>query len=595
MLENHLGGPRIRTKLIISYIAVVLFAVILVSLMVYLTVQEAIIQHARQQDQYLTEQLAVNLAAQLKSMEELQFNQFCYSQLGDLLASNPRTLVDTANRERKIRDSLSRLCYAKGVIEGAAVVDLEGHVYAIDLDSDFDVASELERVDRDVVDAYRGKALWIVSENGRLLMNRQLISINTTRPVGHITIAINPSYITQVYGSASSGVPGDIILYDSDSRLLPSSESGLAATAQAWLNLDESSRQDIFWNDGKEYIITSTFLPRNDFSVLRILPVAELGIYTRTLFIMMMGGTLASIFIAVIAARVVSSMVTGNIDTLVAGIRSFARGELTVPVRIKSRDEIGYLAEEFNHMASDIQRLIRDTHQVEKNKRIAETNALRFEYSALEARINPHFIYNTLESVNSLAKLHGEDAISEIVCLLGTLLKDNIGSTTDFIPFRRELTNIQTYMRIQTLTYRDKFDMHVEADEDTMDALVPKFILQPLVENAVYHGILARVGRGNITLRAKQSHGDLLITLSDDGIGIGEEDLARLLDYSVDAKNEDGSRAKIGVRAVDKRLKILFGEDYGLRIQSRLGQGTIIHLRMPVSRPTEGETRECSM
>jgi len=589
MRQKKPNGMRMRTKLIASYIAVILFAMLAISLLAYYAVRQAIVQHTLAQDQYLADQLAVNLSTRLKSMEELQFSQYLYSSLGDWLPSTPMTLAEEINRERRIQDIITRLCYAKMHIAGAAVADNEGRFYGTNVRNAYNVLAEIRQVDAQAVAARRGKVLWSVGEDGCLLMSRQLISIHTTRPVGYITMTIDPSFLTQVYDSATADTKGRIVLFDGNRQVLPPGDPEMHAIAAAWLDLHNTDATHNFRFENREYIITQTRLPENDFSLLHILNIHALDVYTQNLPLMMLIVTLPAILLALLFARGISSVVTGGIQALVAGARRFGRGDLTTPVTVKSRDEIGSLALEFNRMAEALAHLIEDIYDVELNKLAAESNALRFEYNALEAKINPHFLYNTLESVNSLAKIKGEEEISEIVCLLGTLLRDNISSTIDIIPLRQELDNIQTYMRIQKLTYRDKFDMDIRPDADVMEALVPKFILQPLVENAIYHGILGRTGHGHIVLRAKRSEGDLHIALTDDGAGMDEAELTRLLDYTVEAKNDVGTHAKVGVRAVDKRLKILYGEGYGLQVESRLGVGTTVVMRMPLRLPKREE------
>ena len=587
MREKRSGGIRIKTKLIGSYIAVILVVVLTISLFAYYAVRQAIVRHALAQDQYLAEQLAANLSTRLKSMEELQFSQYLYSRLGDWLPITPTTMAEAINRERRIQDIISRLCYAKAHIAGAAVIDNEGRIYGTNLRSAHDALSEIERMDVQAVSARRGKVLWKVGSDGCLLMSRQLISINTTRPVGIIAMTIDPSFLTLVYDSATVNPKGNIVLFDSNRQLLPPDNPEMHDVAAAWLDRKSADGTHNFRFENRNYIITQQPLPENDFTLLHILDILALNTYTQNLPLMMLIVTLPAVLLALLFAHWISSMASSGISALVAGARRFGRGDLTTPVAVKSRDEIGDLAMEFNRMAEALSLLIEDIYDAERNKLAAESNALRFEYNALEAKINPHFLYNTLESVNSLAKIKGEEEISEIVCLLGTLLRDNISSTIDIIPLRQEFDNIQTYMRIQKLTYRDKFDINIRLDADVTEALVPKFILQPLVENAIYHGILGHAGHGQITLQAECVECDLCVTLTDDGAGMDGENLARLLDYTVEAKNDVGTHAKVGVRAVDKRLKILYGEKYGLQVESRLGHGTAVIVRMPLCLPGE--------
>lgn len=580
----------IRTKLLASYGVIVCFAIISSSILTFGVSRQVITEHARSQNHYLAEQLAVNLAAQFKSMEELQFSQYNYSQLGSLLALTPEDDYGRTNRERKINDCLIRLCYARTYINGACVVDNAGTLYTVSINRELDAAQAASRIDVAEVIGKHGKPVWSVSDEGRLLMSRLLININDTRTVGIVTLLIDPAFITQVYEKDAKGKSGEIVLYDAQRCLLPAAQPEIDAIAAEYL-LDGMREDDapLFFSGGESYIISGVRLPGNDFSLLNIIPVSALGEYTRSLPTITAIVALIALLTAACMARLVSGRVTVGIRNLVAGIRRFAAGDLHTQIHADSHDEIGYLNVEFQRMMRDINKLIENARAAEANKKSAELNALQFEYNALEAKINPHFLYNTLESVNSLAKLKGEDEISEIVCLLGKLLRDNISATTDIIQLAREIQNIEIYLHIQRLTYGDKFEVEIRLDNGTERALVPKFILQPLVENAIIHGVLCNKGKGRITLHARCTEDLLHIVLGDDGVGIPEEDLKQLLDYSVEARDETGTHAKVGVRAVDKRIKILYGEDFGLSIDSEFGGGTRVLIAMPLSFPQESE------
>lgn len=571
---------RIRTKLIVSYIAVIFFTIATISLLVFSVTRQAIIQHARNQDAGLSEQLAINLTARFKATEELQFSQYYYSLLGSLLAAAPDDPAELAIYNRKINDCLNHLCFSKTYIDGVAVIDNAGNTYAVNSRKGFDVRDSFPSFDTAEVTRRHGKPVWSVGSGGRLLMSRLLINVNNTRAVGYIMMLIDPHYLTQVYEKDAGNRLGGVVLFDAQGRLLPSTSSELDGIAANYLanGLPDGN----FILEGEEYIVTRAKLPDNDFSLLNVLAVRDLNVYTRNLPYMVLTAALLAVLAAVFVAQGVSHVVTGNIHTLVDGIRSFASGKLSGPVEVKSGDEIGYLTMEFNRMVEDINRLIEDVYYAEMNKKTAELNALQFEYSALESKINPHFLYNTLESVNSLAKIKGEEDISEMVCLLGSLLRDNISSTADIIPLKQELGNIRKYLNIQKLTYGNKFEVDIGVEAGLETAQVPKFILQPLVENAIVHGILSSKGKGRITLRAGEWEGTLRIALTDNGAGIARDELDRLLDYSMESKDEAGTHTKVGVRAVDKRLKILYGNRYGLTIGSEKGKGTEIVVSMPL-------------
>ena len=572
---------HIRTKLIFSYAAIILFTIITISIIFFTISKQIITRLVREQDQLLVEQLAINLFAQFKSMEEMQFNQYRYSFLGDLLGNTPVTSNDRLNQTRKITECLIRLCYSNSFIEGASVIDNDKNIYSYSIFNEVYTAFDERIIYSEELAMRYGKASWSINDQGKLVMHRLLINIFTTKNVGQMSIVINPGYFTKTYEEDFFGNRGHIIIFDKEGHFIPLISPEINSIAPLVFQSGTDKSNNVFSFDGEQYIVSRKLFSGGEFEVFHILSLREIGIYTRTLPIITSLAAIAAIIATIIVAHIISSRVTDGINLLIKGIRSFADGDLKSPIQVKSQDEIGYLALEISKMADSINTLITNIYDAELKKRKAETNALQFEYSALESKINPHFIYNTLESVNSLAKLRGLDDISQIVCLLGTLLRDNINSTVDIIPLEREIENISKYLQIQKLAYSEKFDIHIIIEEKAKQAMVPKFILQPLVENALYHGILVSTKHGNLFLNASYHEENLIIILHDDGAGMNSEKLNELLNYEFEPKTVIGTHTKIGVRAVDKRLKILYGDKYGLRIQSEENSGTTVKLIMP--------------
>ena len=572
---------HMRTKLIVSYAGIIVLTVLIISVVFFTTSKQIITRHVLEQDQFLVEQISLNTASQLRLMEELQFNQYRYSLLGDMLNISPAGNSERLNQTRRITESLIRLCHSNMYIDSAVVIDNDKTIYNYMKVNDHDLSVEIKDADSgEFLDTY-GKAHWTIGDGGKLIMHRLLLNINTTRTVGRLLMAIDSRYLTRIYEPGMIEQRGTILIFDKTGNFIPSENSDINDMAPFLFESSEHKNNSEFSFGGEQYIVTLFRLYDDEIEIYHVVSLRELGIYTRTLPLITSLAAIAAVIATIIVAHIISSRLTGGINLLVKGIRRFADGDLKTPVHVKSNDEFGYLAEEFNKMADAINGLIKNIYDVELKKRKAETNALKFEYSALESKINPHFIYNALESVNSLAKLKGANDISQIVCLLGILLRDNISSTVEVIPLEKEMDNVSKYLQIQKLAYGEKFEVHIFIDNDAREAMVPKFILQPLVENALYHGVLVSTKQGNLFLDARLQNMNLNIIIRDNGAGMNRGKLLELLDYSLESKKEGGTHAKVGVRAIDRRLKILYGDEYGLKIQSEENEGTTVTLIMP--------------
>ena len=216
------------------------------------------------------------------------------------------------------------------------------------------------------------------------------------------------------------------------------------------------------------------------------------------------------------------------------------------------------------------------------------------QYLALQNQINPHFLYNTLEGIRSEAIICGLDSVAEMTEALATFFRYTISHLENLVSLEDELENIENYFYIQQFRFGDRLALKIEYDNDvdlsktdTLSLKLPKLTLQPLVENAIYHGIEKKVGKGHIIIKITITDERLIIKISDDGIGMSEEKLQsinlKLKGLSLEGR-EESSKGGIALINVNDRIKLLFGEDYGLYLYSQKNSGTDIEINLPAVR-----------
>lgn len=233
--------------------------------------------------------------------------------------------------------------------------------------------------------------------------------------------------------------------------------------------------------------------------------------------------------------------------------------------------DLRVLSLSFEHMAKTIQSLMERVHREEKELR-------KTELKALQAQINPHFLYNTLDSIQWMCEQGKTHDAAEMVRALARLFRISISRGRELITVKEELQHAESYLIIQSYRYRSQFSYSIDADSSLMDFLCNKITVQPLIENAIYHGIDRMVDEGEIKITVKTADDgsdDILITVSDNGVGMTKEQCRKIL-----AKERSDSGG-IGVKNVNDRLKIYFGEKYGLSIESELDVGTTVTVRIP--------------
>ena len=296
---------------------------------------------------------------------------------------------------------------------------------------------------------------------------------------------------------------------------------------------------------------------------------------------------LCTVGIAAVIALLVYAMAR-PIKRLSRAMSQVQEGDFTVRVPNKRKDEIGELTDSFNYMVDKINTLIRQVYQ----EQIAQKNA---EVQALQAQINPHFLYNTLDSVNWMLIDREEYDISDIIISLGSLMRYSIEDENALVPLYREVEYVISYLKIQKNRLEDKLEYEVEVDDTIREEKVPKLILQPVVENAITHGIEPRREQGKVSILIRDAGGEMQITVTDNGIGMTREQLEHLQEEVPDLEKE--GHTGIGIRNVDRRIRLHYGEQYRIRIESQVGNGTVISLRIPKeSRETtqeKGDKADC--
>lgn len=266
------------------------------------------------------------------------------------------------------------------------------------------------------------------------------------------------------------------------------------------------------------------------------------------------------------------------IKKLIFQINTIKKGILNKRVRLHRRDEFLSLEQSFNQMLEDIERLISENSRIEVMKR-------QYELKALQAQINPHFLYNTLNSINSLLDLRETDKIPTVIDSLVQLFQYTMDKDHEWTTIRNELKGLEHYVRLLQIRYENKFDVHFKADESILDWHILKLTLQPIVENAIFHGITEKKGRGNITIGGTyhSANQSILMFVEDDGIGIPADRLSHLLEDRLERSMHTKLRGynSIGLKNVHDRLRLHFGEAYGLKAYSEPGQGTRVEIHLP--------------
>lgn len=272
-----------------------------------------------------------------------------------------------------------------------------------------------------------------------------------------------------------------------------------------------------------------------------------------------------------------SHIFTKRIHLLIGKMKRVEAGDLDITSVIEGEDEVGLLDRRFNSMASRLKNVINENYIQKLEKREAEL-------SALQLQINPHFLYNTLESISAIAAINNCYDICSISQKLGDMFRYNINSIkNEFVFLKDEINHIKNYIYIQEVRFEGRFEVRYNIPETFMNCRILKFILQPVVENSLSHGLEGKAGKGTITISAEAHENILYLMVKDDGVGMSPERVEQLNTYfnQTDIKANERIRRGIGLKNVDSRIKMVNGNAFGVTIKSQPEAGTLVVITLP--------------
>ena len=333
--------------------------------------------------------------------------------------------------------------------------------------------------------------------------------------------------------------------------------------------LKVTSEEDNWEADNKLYSVTKS--ESTGWSVVGVTDLEEMLLGTRELVSLYYFIAACLIVLATWLAIVLTNKITSPLRNLQRSMRAAQNGQFEVEViEDGSQNEIGDLIYSFRLMIREIEQLIERNTKEQEEKRLYELNAL-------QAQISPHFLYNTLDSIIWMAEGNNTKDVILMTSALAKLLRKSISNDKELVTVAEEIEYTRSYLVIQKMRYRDKLEYLINMDAAIVDVEIIKLIIQPLVENAIYHGIKCKSGIGTITITAEYKHKGIMIEIIDDGAGMTKEQLEHIFDE----RAEDRARKSVGVRNVHKRIQLSYGLTYGLSFQSELGRGTTVSIYLP--------------
>lgn len=327
--------------------------------------------------------------------------------------------------------------------------------------------------------------------------------------------------------------------------------------------LDQSMNEQfsIFRLNKKKELIIWSKQNKSGWITMDMIPWNSMVSGSKKIEKVIVGSGLICIILAAIMALLLSRQFVKPIRKLIQVMNQVKVGNLNLHISNQYQNEFGNLYNHFNHMISRIQHLMEQVNEEHRKKREAELQVL-------QAQINPHFIYNTLDIINWHSIDHGAHEISRMLSLLGKMLRIGLSKGASFIPIQLEIQHLVCYIELQKIRYQHNISFSINIPESIESYFIPKLVIQPFVENSIMHGI-GNVKEGDIKIIGEESGNDIIFTIMDNGKGMERHDL--------------NSPAVMlgGIRNVHDRIKMYYGQEYGVGMESEVGAGTVMTIRIP--------------
>ena len=403
-------------------------------------------------------------------------------------------------------------------------------------------------------------------------------AIRFDKPLGMAVVNMRADFYKTAYRESSS-FKGNLYVIDDLGFTLFDSSGVISGQAFPYEMYSATGLNDL--KTGKKYIVNKLHSEETGFFFADIVDKKLIEKETDGIRVNINNVIAVSIALTMAIGLISAKVLSKRIKALVKNMKDVESGKLDTRISVGSEDEIGYLEHSFNAMCAKLEEYIKNVYVFEIKTKTAELHAL-------QAQIDPHFLFNTLESIRTTAQLNKDVQTAKMIHLLGNMFRWNIKMKGIIVDLKEEIDYVRSYIELQKLRYDNAFDVIIHIESSALRLGVLKLTLQPIVENALQHGMGEKVDGGLIVIEGRVSEKKLMLRVSDNGKGMDEAKAAEVT-ANLNKSHDENLSSSIGLNNVHQRNSILFGDDCGLKIYSRVGEGTQIELMLPVMTKEEME------
>lgn len=529
----------------------------------------------------LTEQICQNVDITLKELVEKTVPLTATNErFGPLLSAVRDEDVgkEIPFQRLRIRNHLEEMLSMNDDINWMAVIDRRNEIYLAYRDSRprNTVPGSIELLslyldNKENLSNRPGNVVWLTSSNedGIVLM-RSVFDTNTMQFCGSIAAEVKNTSLKAIFEHIDSSKVGNFTLYDRNGMPIYSTDIQVTGGSQ-----DRGERES-GRGRARDYLHAEYPINRGKLKIAHVIDMTEKNRRFSDLLYLISGIGFLVFLVILVSLWLMFGNMAKNLKILLDNIHRVSEGDFDLePTLFRKGDEMDVLAFNIQEMSGRIKALM---DQVVRDKEIQQQNQyqlLEFRYHELQSQVNPHFLFNILQSINGIAQINGDKQVSRLICMLSKFFRGNLERRNVSCQLREELEYSKNYLELYKDIYPDRLNIKWDVDQRFLHVRIPTYILQPIVENSLVHGMEPMIGTCTIWIRVKEKDGCLVIRIWDDGEGIEPEKLMRVM------AGRDESR-HIGIRNVQDRIQMLYGNEYGLSIRSEYHEYTEVKLTLPL-------------
>lgn len=577
--RKKLANASIRYTIFIYFTLTALAASVFIGISLYTRLSGQMSSTIQEENQILINQVTHSMDSYLRTImklsDSLYYGVIKNADLSDSSINRDITLLYDNNKDNI--ENIALFSKEGQLLESVPAARLKSHVDVRQEEWFGDTLEKTENLHfstphvQYIFDTAKKQYRWVIS-----LSRAVEITKGPNTDQGVLLVDIRYSGLEEFFDGVSLGNQGYVYLMDGEGEIIYHPKAQLLSSGLERENNLEAARyrdgnhQELF--EGRERAVTVKTMGYTGWKVVGVMPMDDLAlnsIKTKLLIVFIIAFIL---FILTIINSYISSKITDPIKELEKSVKKIEEGDLKTEIHQNGSYEIRHLGVSIQNMARQIQRLMDDIVAEHESKR-------KSEFDTLQSQINPHFLYNTLDIIVWMIENEKQDEAVRAVTALARFFRISLSKGKSIITVADELEHVRNYLMIQHMRYKNKFTYTIEAEEEVLSLASLKLMLQPLVENAIYHGMEFMDGDGEIRIRAWRQNSELFLCVEDNGLGMTPEQVKALFSDTSHVSSRRGSG--IGVKNVNERIRLYFGSGYGLMIESEPDEGTKVTAHLP--------------